>query len=80
MYTGAKANGMEDEQCVKVAMRKMPVGVCVCGVCVCVCVCVCVWCVCVCVCLCVCVTLCVCVCDTVCRYVMYMCLRKIDQT
>jgi hypothetical protein len=36
MYTGPKANGMEDEQCVKIDMRKMPVGVCVC-VCVCVC-------------------------------------------
>ncbi len=37
MYTGPKANGMEDKQCVKLAMAKMPVvGVCVGCVCVCV--------------------------------------------
>ena len=34
MYAGPKTNGMEDEQCVKVAIGKMPVGVCVYGVCV----------------------------------------------
>jgi hypothetical protein len=39
MYTGPKANGMEDKQCVKFAMGNMPIGVCVC-VCVCVWVCV----------------------------------------